>query len=449
MKRFAKVALLAAMMFGCVATASAGELKARAAMDVYAQWSQNLYDLNADQSDDDNSLLAQRARMYFDYISSKDLKMVMGFEMDQDWGAAGSNLFGYDQKGAIEIKHAYLDFTIPETVVNIKAGLQPVALPGVFGSPIFDEDAHSLVVTAPVTDQVAVSAGFLRGKDTFRASTHTLVDPTDPDSDPIYGRAVSGDEVDVAFLAVPVKVDGFKATPYLVYGSLGSKYVATITDDANAEGSSVWWLGANAELSLFDPFTLEADLIYGAAKNDEEAYEAKGWYAALAASYKFDMVTPKLFATYGSGNNDDASDGLEAMPTVIEGFGYTPNTGTRAFSTTYDSWADRGYMADGTGMWSVGLQLLDMSFVDKLSHELTVAYMKGTGSLDVDGTDVSYFTKDDSAFEIYLMNKYMIFENLAAIVELDYFKANLEDRNSVETADDASAYIAAGFQYKF
>ena len=170
MKRFAKVALLAAMMFGCVATASAGELKARAAMDVYAQWSQNLYDLNADQSDDDNSLLAQRARMYFDYISSKDLKMVLGFEMDQDWGAAGSNLFGYDQKGAIEIKHAYLDFTIPETVVNIKAGLQPVALPGVFGSPIFDEDAHALVVTAPVTDAVAVSAGFLRGADNYRPS---------------------------------------------------------------------------------------------------------------------------------------------------------------------------------------------------------------------------------------------------------------------------------------
>lgn len=435
MKRFAKVALLAAMMFGCVATASAGELKARAAMNVYAQWSQNLYDLNADQSDSDNSLIAQRTRMYFDYISSKDLKMVMGFETDMDWGDSGGglndNAFGYDERGRIEIKHAYLDFTIPETVVNIKAGLQPVALPGVFGSPIFDEDAHALVVTAPVTDAVAVSAGFLRGVDNRRSSLTST------------GHAVSGDEIDVAFLAVPIKVDGLKATPYVAYGAYGNNAIGE--DD----GIDAWWLGANAELSMFDPFTLEADLIYGAGKSDVEAIESRGWYAALAASYKFDMVTPKLFATYGSGNNDDSSDGFEAMPTVIEGFGYTPNTGARAFNTTYDSWGDQGYMADGTGMWSVGLQLLDISFVDKLSHELTIAYMKGTGSLDVDGTDVSYFTKEDSAFEIYLMNKYMIFENLAAIVELDYFKANLEDRNGAESVDDASAYIAAGFQYKF
>jgi hypothetical protein len=66
------------------------------------------------------------------------------------------------------------------------------------------------------------------------------------------------------------------------------------TDDA-----TVWVLGANAELTMFDPLTFAADLIYGEGENDD--YETKGWYAALAASYKMDMLTATLFTTYATG----------------------------------------------------------------------------------------------------------------------------------------------------
>ncbi|MBC7356634.1 MAG: porin, partial [Desulfomicrobiaceae bacterium] len=173
MKRFACAALLASMLFGAAWSASAAELKTRGSIDVYGQWSQNLYDFNSDVSDADNHAINQRVRMYFDYVASQNLKGVVGFEIDTEWGFDAG--FGTDQSnrgdststtGAVEVKHAYIDFTYPDTTVNIKAGMQPVALPGVFGSPIFDDDAPAIVVSAPINDMFALTAGFMRGEDT-------------------------------------------------------------------------------------------------------------------------------------------------------------------------------------------------------------------------------------------------------------------------------------------
>lgn len=443
MKRFALVALLAAMFFGVASSVSAGELKARAAMDVYAQFSQNLVDLNSDNSDDDNNVLAQRARMYFDYISNENLKMVVGLEMDQDWGVgAAQGGFASDRTAQIELKHAYLDFTLPDTTVNVKAGLLPVALPGVFGSPIFDEDAHALVVSSPINDMFAVSVGYMRLLDWQRDHQNNL-----------NGSSTSGDDFDAAFIAAPITLDGFSITPYFAYAILGSQYVEILNGVVDQEDSPHYWAGANAALTMFDPFTVEADLIYGASSNDNEAVESKGWFGAIAASYKMDMVTPKVFFTYGSGNDEDPADGGERMPTVREGFGFSPNTGARAFNTSYDSWIEGNGAAiafDGTQMWSVGLQLLDISFIEKLTHEFTIAYMKGTSEFDLTGNAQNpNFSDEDSAWEMHFVTKYQIFEELAALAEFGYLKADLEDRGGVNTPDDASSFMAVGFQYRF
>jgi len=443
MKRFALVALLAAMFFG-VTAASAGELKVRAGMDVYGQWSQNLVDLDSNQSDNDNNVMAQRARMYFDYISNENLKMVVGFEMDQDWGGANAAGFSSDQTGQIELKHAYLDFTLPDTTVNVKAGLLPVALPGVFKSPIFDEDAHAIVVSSPITDMFAVTAGYMRLRDNQR----------DHSTPVLNGTNVNGDEFDAAFLAAPITLDGAAITPYFTYAWLGSDFVT----GGNAKDMPHWWLGANAVLTMFDPFKLEADLIYGASSNDNnDSLETEGWFGAIAASYKMDMVTPKLFFTYGTGNDEDVTDGGERMPVVREDFKFSPNTGLRAFSTTYNSWATTRLGAfNGSGMWALGLQLSKIKFIDNLTHDLTIAYMQGTDDYETKAangvrTPRNTFTEKDSAWEVHFITKYQIFEQLAAIAELGYFSPDLKDRiaGPGSTPDDASAFFATGFEYKF
>jgi hypothetical protein len=461
MKRFACAALLASMLFGAAWSASAAELKTRGSIDVYGQWSQNLYDFNSDVSDSDNHSINQRVRMYFDYVASQNLKGVVGFEIDTDWGRDAG--FGTDQSirgssgkdstkgGSVEIKHAYLDFTYPDTTVNIKAGLQAVALPGVFGSPIFDDDAPAIVASAAINDMFAVTAGFMRGEDTltdnsgYSKSWYTV--PLAGTYDVPIGLDTPGDQqTDAAFLATPIKLDGFAITPYFAYGWVGqsdSKYYDVKKDAIlKRDAYNLWWLGANAELTMFDPLTFAADLMYGSTSGLDE--NDKGWYGALAASYKFDMVTPTLFFTYASGDDDDATDGSEIMPTLSEGWAISPMTGARAFSTTWDTWGLAGLPQEaGLGMWTVGLKLDKIQFIDKLTHTLVVAYLKGTSDED----SAQLFDEESHAFEVYLANTYKIYENLSAIVEFDYFAPDFND----DKFDDAdpSAFVAAGFKYKF
>ncbi len=426
MKRFALVALLAATLFG-VSNASATELKVKGSYDVYGMWSANLLDFDSDTGDGDNYMTTQRMRTYFTYQANENLKAVLGLELDNVWGDNTDNIggdWGTDGKGNLEVKHAYLDFTLPDTVVNIKTGLQYVALPGIFGNPVFDDDAAAIVISAPINDMFAVSAGYSRGVDNDYNTEAGVV-------------GAEGDDADMFFLAAPITLDGFSATPYFAYGVLGPNSGIAYPDlgAASDEGSSnIWVVGANAELTMYDPFKLQADLIYGQGKNDD--YETKGWYGALAASYKLDMLTPILWTTYFSGADEDA-DKDNMLPQLAEGWGLSPYTGgVRAFSTTYDTFA-----GVDNACWAIGLTLADITFMEGLSHEFNVAYLMGTSDEDAGMA----FDEKDSAWEVYVVNKYMIYENLAAINELGFVTPDFEDVKD----EDNSYFATVGFQYKF
>jgi hypothetical protein len=458
MKRFALVALLAAMLFGVATSASATELKVKGNLDVYGMWSANLMDHNSDYGDADNYFTTQRMRTYFTYVANENLKAVLGLEMDQIWGQSSGGDWGTDGKGNIEIKHAYMDFNFPDTKVNVKAGLQYVALPSVFGNPIFDDDAAALVVSAPINEMFGVTVGYTRGADNKANVNDEPFDDYD-----------TSDDMDMAFIALPVTLDGFEVTPYFGYAWIGEDVdftdgkgntiqqgISTTNPtgygwdeliNSTGDDATVMVIGANAALTMFDPLTFAADLIYAKADNDE--FETSGWYAALAASYKFDMLTATLFGTYGTGLNDDNDfEDQDIMPTLAEGWGLTPYIGgVRAFSTTYDSFAtdNLGIGSDGTGLWTVGLVLDKISFVENLSHKFVAAYARGTSDEDTG----LLFTEEDSGYEFYLVNKYMIYENLAAINELGYFKGDSEAAEDDDYDLDASYFATIGFQYKF
>ncbi|UTF49162.1 outer membrane homotrimeric porin [Desulfomicrobium sp. ZS1] len=433
------------------ASASATELKVRGNLDVYGMWSTNLKDHNSEVSDADNYMTTQRMRTYFDYVANENLKAVLGLEIDNVWGDNLDNVggdWGTDGKGNIEVKHAYMDFTLPESQVNIKAGLQYVALPSVFGNPVFENDAAALVVSAPLTDMLGLAVGYSRGVD---GSYNTA---SAESNSPLYGE--NKDDVDMAFLLAPIKLDGFAVSPYVAYAWLGQNtlhadldgdgvFDVMATDDATA-----LVFGANAELTMFDPLTFAADFIYGQSnwQYEDSDIDSDGWYAALAASYKFDVLTATLFTTYATGFSDVSDDDIGVLPTLAEGWGLSPYIGgVRAFSTTYDSFATDtlGVGSDGTGLWTMGLVLDNISFVDKLSHTLVLAYAQGTSDED----SIALFTEEDSGVEAYLVNKYMIYENLAAINELGYFSGSSEDLEDLDYDLDASYFATLGFSYKF
>ena len=426
MKRFALVALLAAMLFGVASSASATELKVKGNLDVYGLWSANLRDFDSDTGDADNYYTTQRMRVYFDFVANENLKAVLGLEMNTDWGQGAAGDWGTDGTDIMRVKHAYMDFMFPDTTINVKAGLQSISLPSVFGNPVFDDDAAALVVSAPINEMFGLTVGYTRGVD--------LADNYDASS-----KRVGKDDVDMAFLAAPITLDGFALTPYFAYAWLGQN--STLSYNA-ADDSTVWVLGANAALTLFDPLTFAADLIYGQGESDD--YDTDGWYAALAASYNMDMLTATVFGTYATGADDDANED-NLLPTLAEGWELTPYLGgARAFSTG----ASDGFATDtlgvgsaGTGIWTVGLKLTDITFVEKLSHNLTIAYAEGTADKDA-GVG---FDEKDSAWEVYMVNKYMIYENLAAINELGYFAPDLDGVDG----EDASYFATVGFSYKF
>lgn len=420
--------------------ASATELKVRGNLDMYGMWSANLIDHNSDVPDGDNYFTTQRMRTYFDYVANENLKAVLGLEIDNVWGDNTDNIggdWGTDGKGNIEVKHAYLNFTLPDTTVNVQAGLQYVALPSVFGHPVFDDDAAAITVSAQINDMFGLAVGYTRGAD---GDYNTEGTPDVGDKD----------DVDMAFIAAPVALDGLTIAPYFAYAWAGADagLEATTLGVPIYDDATFLVLGANAELTMFDPLTFAADLIYGQGETDNGDLETEGWYAALAASYKFDMLTATLFSTYATGFSDDGLDDQTILPTLAEGWGLSPYIGgVRAFSTTYDSFATDtlGVGSDGTGLWTVGLVLDNISFVEKLSHKLVLAYAQGTSDED----SPALFTEEDSGFEVYLVNKYMIFENLAAINELGYFSGSSEHLEDMDYDLDASYFTTVGFAYKF
>ena len=420
--------------------ASATELKVRGNIDMYGMWSANLIDHNSDFADGDNYFTTQRMRTYFDYVANENLKAVLGLEIDNVWGDNTDNIggdWGTDGKGNIEVKHAYLNFTLPDTTANVQAGLQYVALPSVFGHPVFDDDAAAITVSAQINDVFGLAVGYTRGVD---GDYNTEGTPDVGDKD----------DVDMAFIAAPVALDGLTIAPYFAYAWAGANagLEATTLGIPVNDDATFMVLGANAELTMFDPLTFAADLIYGQGETDNGDIETEGWYAALAASYKFDVLTATLFSTYATGFSDDGLDDQTVLPTLAEGWGLSPYIGgVRAFSTTYDSFATDTLKvgSDGTGLWTVGLVLDNISFVEKLSHKLVLAYAQGTSDED----SPAKFTEEDSGFEAYLVNKYMIYENLAAINELGYFSGSSEKLEDDDYDLDASYFATIGLAYKF
>ncbi len=114
--------------------------------------------------------IAQRFRFFLQYGDAKTVRAVLGFEADsQDWGeagnggtggnqaptippigssgyGAGSNHFGVyrGDQVQLEVKHAYVDFTIPSTPISVSAGLQ---LFDVAGRMWMLNDAPGVIVT--------------------------------------------------------------------------------------------------------------------------------------------------------------------------------------------------------------------------------------------------------------------------------------------------------------
>jgi hypothetical protein len=123
----------------------------------------NMKDGNSDNNDNLGSFFNTRMRLYFTAIAGENLRAVSKLELDANWGdgrigrvsidggSDGRNDLGSAGNGSansgFEIKNAYIDFTIPDTVLNFKVGLGPAKL-GKSGIT-FNDDTPLIMATYP------------------------------------------------------------------------------------------------------------------------------------------------------------------------------------------------------------------------------------------------------------------------------------------------------------
>jgi len=465
MKRIVTLMLAAMLVLGSVAGASAADIKVKGQWDFAFQWldNTNFQDNEQDNRSEDDFDARQRLRTQIDIIASENLRGVVFFEIgDTIWGRGSQGgALGADGT-VVEVKRSYIDWTVPNTALMVRMGIQGLGLPGaVAGSPVLDDDVAALTLSYKFNDMVGLTAFWAR--------------PYDNDSGNTADDSNDMDELDLFGLVLPVTLDGAKITPWAMYGSLG-KDVNTGATGANggsgrqaayglrpvnagslstttfSDDTTAWWGGASFELTMFSPLSFKMDAMYGAVDGDDEEMDRSGWMVIGAVDYKMDMMTPGIFAWYASGDDDDATNGSERMPYVMPDFGPTSFGFDKVGAPIA---TDSIVSVSGTGMWGVGVQLANISFVENLKHTVRVVYMQGTNDEDMAAAAVSpvktdngiYMTEEDSAIEVNIDHFYKIYDNLDLIVEMGYIKADFDE--DTWGTDDFSDAWKLGFNLKY
>lgn len=489
MKRMIMLAALAAFVIGFATTASAiVDVKASGSWRAYGAWTSNLDMIEVDDDDtaglndgEDKFSVLMRARTAFQFIANENLRGVWQVEIGTDnWGdttvgnaGGGGFALGSDDIGFLENKHLYLDFTIPNTEINILAGILPLALPGGRpGNPVLDDDVAALVISTPLFDGVGLLGGWARAFDLDTASSDDATDTS----------------LDVVFAAVPLDFDWLTMAPYFAYAYTGDNFAyeltaaytdytqipaglvsqnATVlnTDSDHDEDLDVWWLGTNFGLN-FDPFSIQGHVVYGDLDGWENM-DRSGWEFDIALSFSgFDFMTPTLWFAYTSGEDDNGSDndndgdsgGGESERLPVLSNGLAVGNFWRGGGITGEGGNDRAGAATAgdafLGFYAIGLDIEDISFVDGLTHSLHFAHFWGNNDNEIGtewteefsgaapgaaanpyGNGVVYggtLLDDESVTEYVFTTTYQMYDQLQLILDIGYLDFDTDDDDEAD-----------------
>ena len=475
----------------------------------------------AGKNTEDNFEVWQRIRVRTDFVANEAVKFRLGIKIIDTWGhgtftaanptsgcaiatgAGGAN----NITSGVQIYLAYLQFKVPDTEVQVTAGLQDVNLPqsAMFSnSPVLAERVPALTVTAPlIPDTLSFVTGFIRlfdSNQTFDSTSTSYNWLTNE-----Y-RTHQADELDAYFLTLPITFDGFKATPWgmlAVAGRDADYYdyknsteippaggtnfgetlfsAATMTNGPGSHHKAgswhnaqnlFYWVGSTFEVTTLDPIRFYGDVIYGAgAQNDVKSAQRHGWFMDVGAEYTgFDMVIPRVFGWWSSGEDKSYGNGSERMAYIRSNWG--PGN-SFLFDCTQEFTVGGDMNVSPVGSWGLGASLDKMSFVEKLTHRLSFFYLRGTNSARglrlanimttaTWGSEGNYvamghdLTDNESLVSLNFDTKYMIYENLAAVVETGWAHGQFQESvwghktyHRASNNGDNEWKVAFGFSYKF
>lgn len=449
MKKLSIFAVLALLVLGISAVAQAADLKATGSWQIQAQFRNN-FGMN-DKAEEDQLLIHQRMRTAFHFIANENLKAVLDTQIggtNEGWGqgmyqiGAGRNTAtvggpaGGAGQGNIMLRQGYLEFTLPGTKIMSKVGFQTLALPNSGmggGSVILDDQMAAAVVSAPITDMIKATGGYIRAAQASSANN-------------------SGSALDAVFVATPITPKGFAITPFLAYAYGGAKstaLTAVATGTANplytgfgntAEGVRGYWAGLSFVMDAFQPFKVYADLNYGKAAykssypRDENG--RSGWFFETAVDYTgLSMMTPQAFFAYSSG--EDSSDPAKTTSNRMPVLGAPQAWSLGSFWFGDKDLAMRGLNKRDSaneflGFWALGASLKDISLIDNVKHTFTLMYVKGTNDADwmvARNSAANYgamLTDKDSLWEVDFNTKYQMYKELSVYLNLGYINQDMD-----------------------
>jgi hypothetical protein len=450
MKRILASVLASAIMFGSTGAAQAVDVTVSGAWDFDFGWVDSSFKKDSGQ---DHFIAQHRVQTQFNFAVSENLSATLMFELGetkwgrtQDGNTGAFSGYALDADGVnMKTKRAHLDWMIPNSDVALRMGIQEMNLPSAteFYNPVLGCDVAGIVVNAPLTDMIGVTALWARP-----------FDQQDYD-----GEENVHDEMDMFALMLPVTGDNWTVTPWAAYANIGSasgvfEYMVNywgVYDDGrvydlgdSTDSTSAWWAGLSLNMDVFDPLTIAFDVMYGHMNRASVAgsFETadgntvgvkqrigmEGWFMDYAIDYKLDWATLGVFGWYTTG--DDYDDVKEGMYGRIPAIGYDNGFEATTFGSLGVNSIPTGMAVSCTmlGTWGVGLKVADFSFAEDLSHIVRVSYYRGTNDHEVVENDRHlplsaeqiYLTDKDGALEINFDHHYKIYENLSAIVELGY-----------------------------
>ena len=229
--------------------------------------------------------------------------------------------------------------------------------------------------------------------------------------------------------------------------------------------NAFWWAGDAFEITALDPVKFYGDVIYGAgAMSDRKKSRRAGWFIDAGVEYTgWDLLTPQAYGWWSTGEDKSTRNGSERMPMI------RPNWGPGSsflFDDNQELVKNSNMGMSPVGSWGLGATLDNISLVDKLRHRLTFLFVHGNNSAkairDLNALMGSnpYFqmgrdlTVDEHVIGVNFDNKYMIYDNLAAIVETGWahgqFQQSVWGHRLVNQARNGDAWkVSFGLSYKF
>ena len=421
----------------------------------------------------DNFGALQRFRIQLDAVASESLSGTVQFELGRtEWGQASTGgALGTDGQ-IVEVRHAFIDWVVPNTQLKLRMGLQPLMLPGAVSgfSAVFCHDMAGISATTPLyrSGDVSADLSFFWARP-YNDNSSTVF--TDRNTQHL-------DNMDVFALSLPVTWDKVKVNPWVMYALIGKYSLSGLSIDNEpaivaprgglmpvlgsnnyASFQKPWlpgldrawgdgfWFGSTIEIEPVDDLKIFLEGSYGSVTMGEIRnytgfgdtgrdldLRRAGWYAAARVNYAFDWGTLGVLGWYGSGDDDNPYNGSERLPQYNTpwmvsslGFGGSP----------IDEAAWKVLGSNPGGLAAAIVELKDVSFVEDLKHTLRFCYYWGTNSPEMpekanmswptraDGPMI-YLTTKDTAWEVNLTTEYKIYENLSVNVDAAYVRVDAD-----------------------